>query len=150
MIDKLLSDCRSIGVLRRDSTATANAPVESFGWSSAAFRSRVSPALRLCFSKGSAGFGERIRAGVIGLQTAILLLEAGYRVAIIGKHFPGHESIGYTSPWAGAHWRSQAPEADSEQQQWDMETYDHWLDVIEKERSHPGQKLLSTMHSIFS
>jgi D-amino-acid oxidase len=101
---------------------------------------------------------------------------------IIGKHFPGDESIEYTSPWyvsilslicfylvrcyqdriaflasiqgakhfisnkfhrAGAHWRSHAPETDSEQQKWDMETYKHWLEVIEAERQHPGRKLLS-------
>jgi hypothetical protein len=44
---------------------------------------------------------------------------------------------------AGAHWRSHAAEADLEQQQWDMETYNHWLHLIEKDRNHPGQTLLS-------
>jgi glycine/D-amino acid oxidase-like deaminating enzyme len=38
-------------------------------------------------------------AGVIGLQTSISLLEAGYRVLLIGQYFPGDESIEYTSPW---------------------------------------------------
>lgn len=38
-------------------------------------------------------------AGVIGLQTAISLLEAGYKVTIVAKHFPGDLSIEYTSPW---------------------------------------------------
>jgi D-amino-acid oxidase len=52
-------------------------------------------------------------------------------------------SIPDTFHRAGAHWRSHAPEADSEQQKWDMETYKHWLEVIETERQHPGQKLLS-------
>lgn len=84
-----------------------------------------------------------IGAGVIGLQTSISLLEAGYRVCIIGKHLPGDESIEYTSPWAGAHWRSHAPDSDPEQQQWDTETYKRWLDVIEKERLNPGQKSFS-------
>lgn len=99
-------------------------------------------------------------AGVTGLQTSISLLEAGYRVCIIGKHLPGDESIEYTSPWyispsrcnnthsdtnhrAGAHWRSHAPDSDPEQQQWDTETYKRWLDVIEKERLNPGQKSFS-------
>ena len=38
-------------------------------------------------------------AGVTGLQTAISLLEAGYEVTIKAKHFPGDQSIEYTSPW---------------------------------------------------
>jgi hypothetical protein len=41
--------------------------------------------------------------GVIGLSTAIRALEAGYRVTIFAKLFPGDpKSIEYTSPWAGA------------------------------------------------
>jgi D-amino-acid oxidase len=120
---------------------------------------------------------------VIGLQTSIALLKAGYQVLIVGQHFPGDKSIEYTSPWyvaianltcflyavaasielcpntlpahgsknthsdtvhrAGAQWRSHALREDFEQQQWDIETYSHWLDVIEKERHHPEQKLLS-------
>lgn len=39
------------------------------------------------------------RAGVIGLQTAIFLLEEGYKVTIIAEHFPGDTSLEYTSPW---------------------------------------------------
>jgi hypothetical protein len=46
---------------------------------------------------------------------------------------------------AGGHWRSHAAEADLEQLQWDMETYNHWLDVIEKERNHAGQTSLSRL-----
>jgi hypothetical protein len=38
-------------------------------------------------------------AGVIGLQIAISLLEEGYKVTIVAKHFPGDKSIEYTSPW---------------------------------------------------
>jgi hypothetical protein len=38
-------------------------------------------------------------AGVIGLQTSISLLEAGYRVFVVAKHLPGDKSIEYTSPW---------------------------------------------------
>ncbi|KAJ9667096.1 hypothetical protein H2201_002931 [Coniosporium apollinis] len=40
-----------------------------------------------------------IGAGVIGLQTAVSLLEAGYTVTIVAKYYPGDESIEYTSPW---------------------------------------------------
>jgi D-amino-acid oxidase len=35
---------------------------------------------------------------------------------------------------AGAHWRSHAPNSDPEQQQWDTETYNHWIKVLEDER----------------
>ncbi|KAE9366356.1 nucleotide-binding domain-containing protein [Stipitochalara longipes BDJ] len=80
-----------------------------------------------------------IGAGVTGLQTSISLLQAGYRVFIIAKHLPGDESIEYTSPWAGGHWRSHAPASDPEQQQWDVETYKHWLEVIKKEEQNPSQ-----------
>lgn len=36
---------------------------------------------------------------MIGLQTAITLLEAGAAVTIVAKHVPGDKSIDYTSPW---------------------------------------------------
>ncbi|EXJ84625.1 hypothetical protein A1O3_05295 [Capronia epimyces CBS 606.96] len=42
-------------------------------------------------------------AGVIGLQTAISLLEVGYRVTILAEHLPGDDSVEYTSPWTGPH-----------------------------------------------
>ncbi|KAI8972098.1 FAD dependent oxidoreductase [Pilobolus umbonatus] len=45
-------------------------------------------------------------AGVIGLTTALFLQQRGYQVAVIAKHVPGDMSIEYTSPYAGAHWRS--------------------------------------------
>jgi len=38
-------------------------------------------------------------AGVIGLQTALTLLEAGYKVTVAAKHLPGDLSLEYTSPW---------------------------------------------------
>jgi hypothetical protein len=59
---------------------------------------------------------------------------------------PAHHSRKATSDIfyrAGGHWRSHALETDSEQRQWDMETYSQWLDVIDKERNDPDQKLLS-------
>jgi hypothetical protein len=39
---------------------------------------------------------------------------------------------------AGAHWRSHATKTDLEQQQWDMETYNHWLDIIKTEHEQEG------------
>ncbi|KAE9986143.1 hypothetical protein EG328_006405 [Venturia inaequalis] len=76
-------------------------------------------------------------AGVIGLQTAISLLEAGYKVTIVAKHFPGDLSIEYTSPWAGAHWRPNDVEVDPEQQGWDLESYNYWLSIVARELNEP-------------
>ncbi|KAF2477513.1 FAD dependent oxidoreductase [Lindgomyces ingoldianus] len=73
-------------------------------------------------------------AGVIGLQTAVSLLEAGYNVTIIAKHFPGDESIEYTSPWAGAIWRTHATPDQEEQCRWDLESYKSWIGVLENDR----------------
>jgi hypothetical protein len=99
------------------------------------------------------------------------LLRAGFRVFIIAKHLPGDESIEYTSPWwvlpskivripisdirhrAGGHWRSHAPASDPEQQQWDVETYKHWLEVIKNEEQNSRQSSrsgLAVSHSLFS
>ncbi|EXJ93552.1 hypothetical protein A1O1_01944 [Capronia coronata CBS 617.96] len=47
-------------------------------------------------------------AGIIGLTTALTLQEQSPNsssITIIAAHFPGDESINYTSPWAGAHGR---------------------------------------------
>lgn len=73
-------------------------------------------------------------AGVAGLQTVISLLEANTEshVTIIAQHFPGDKSILYTSPWAGAQWRTHASRDDAEQQTWDIESYKYWLDLIEQ------------------
>ncbi|KAL1625609.1 hypothetical protein SLS56_007268 [Neofusicoccum ribis] len=78
-----------------------------------------------------------IGAGVIGLQTAITLLEAGATVTIIAKHVPGDKAIGYTSPCirAGAQWRTHATAEDKEIQQWDIESYNVWFDWVEKEKT---------------
>jgi glycine/D-amino acid oxidase-like deaminating enzyme len=39
------------------------------------------------------------KAGVIGLQTALILKEAGFDVVIVAKDFPGSEDPLYTSTW---------------------------------------------------
>ncbi len=49
-----------------------------------------------------------IGAGVIGLTTALLLQKKGYHVTIIADHFPGDKSPQYTSPNAGARWKTLA------------------------------------------
>lgn len=47
-------------------------------------------------------------AGVTGLTTALKLnsdpAPAQYDITIVASHFPGDESIDYTSPKAGADW----------------------------------------------
>jgi glycine/D-amino acid oxidase-like deaminating enzyme len=41
------------------------------------------------------------RAGVVGLDVALLLAERGYgsHITVIAEHLPGDTSINYTSPW---------------------------------------------------
>lgn len=41
-----------------------------------------------------------IRAGIVGLQTALALLKAGTKVTILAKFWPGDKDINYTSPWS--------------------------------------------------
>ncbi|CAG8478539.1 12916_t:CDS:2 [Acaulospora morrowiae] len=48
-----------------------------------------------------------IGAGVSGLTTALVLQRNGYQVQIFAEHFPGDSNINYTSPSAGADWRSE-------------------------------------------
>ena len=48
---------------------------------------------------------DHISAGVIGLTSAIRLLEANYDVTIVARDLPGDLAIEYASPWAGAHFR---------------------------------------------
>ncbi|KAH9907481.1 hypothetical protein F4778DRAFT_542831 [Xylariomycetidae sp. FL2044] len=76
-----------------------------------------------------------IGAGVIGLQTAITLLEAGFGVTVLGRHLPGDISTEYTSPWAGAIWRSNALLHEKELQEWDAESYAVWLDNVKNNPS---------------
>lgn len=51
-------------------------------------------------------------AGVIGLTTAVVFSESGYEVTVVAEHVPGKLHPDYTSPWAGAHWRSYAEKGD--------------------------------------
>ncbi|KAG0003442.1 hypothetical protein BGZ65_001699 [Modicella reniformis] len=73
-------------------------------------------------------------AGVSGLSTALTLLEKGnYSVKIIATHLPSDLNIDYTSPWAGAHWRSFADIADLAQQELDTVTYNRLAYLAENE-----------------
>jgi glycine/D-amino acid oxidase-like deaminating enzyme len=76
-------------------------------------------------------------AGITGLSTALKLTSnptsAQCRITIIATHFPGDESIDYTSPWAGADWSPQATSApaDASMREYDKSTYDTWAQIIE-------------------
>ncbi|KGO64610.1 D-amino-acid oxidase [Penicillium italicum] len=43
-----------------------------------------------------------IGAGIIGLTSALLLVDAGYDVIIVARDLPGDETTDWASPWAGA------------------------------------------------
>ena len=71
------------------------------------------------------------RAGVVGLQTALTLLEVGFKVTIIAKHWPGDKSIEYCSPWAGAIWRTHAS-PDTDTSKWDLLSYNIGVKIVEE------------------
>ncbi|TKA61325.1 hypothetical protein B0A55_11330 [Friedmanniomyces simplex] len=75
-----------------------------------------------------------IGAGVTGLTSAVFLAEAGYEVTVIAAHVPGDSSIEYTSPWAGAHWHTHATPDDPRACDWDVQTYEYWIDLLEREK----------------
>ncbi|CAG8622916.1 15604_t:CDS:10 [Funneliformis mosseae] len=79
-------------------------------------------------------------AGIAGLSTANLLLqqEKGFKVHIVAKHFPGDLSGEYTSPWAGAHWRSHATKDDTRQQEFDRITYNHLWKLAKAPQNKTG------------
>ncbi|KAF9545091.1 hypothetical protein EC957_011246 [Mortierella hygrophila] len=71
-------------------------------------------------------------AGVSGLSTALALLEKkNYSVKIYATHLPSDLSIDYTSPWAGAHWRSYADIADVAQQELDTATFNRLVHLAD-------------------
>ncbi|KAF9925262.1 hypothetical protein BGZ67_008792, partial [Mortierella alpina] len=73
-------------------------------------------------------------AGVSGLSTALALLDKGhYAVKVIATHLPSDLNIDYTSPWAGAHWRSYADIADLVQQDLDTITFKRFAYLAENE-----------------
>ncbi|CAG8599563.1 1285_t:CDS:10, partial [Dentiscutata heterogama] len=78
-----------------------------------------------------------IGAGISGLTTAVLLQEE-YNVTIVSRDFPGELKDGYTSPWAGANWRSQAVLDDIRQQGFDKETFIHFWNLAHTRSSETG------------
>ena len=63
------------------------------------------------------------RAGVVGLTSALALLERGYRVSVVAKHMPGdYDAAEYASPFGGANWWSVA-DAGSREAHWDELTF---------------------------
>ncbi|KAM0721982.1 hypothetical protein Q7P37_002908 [Cladosporium fusiforme] len=79
-----------------------------------------------------------VGAGVTGLTTALFLAQAGYKVTVVAEHYPGDSSAVYASPWAGAHWRTSATSAETEVCDWDVQTYQWWVDIINEERMRPN------------
>lgn len=81
--------------------------------------------------------------GVTGLQTALSLLtsRAAYKVTLVATHFPGDNSINYTSPLAGGHWRSHVGLAasDAHVRAWDARTYESWTKLLREGDGKVGQ-----------
>ncbi|GAB7360293.1 hypothetical protein MBLNU230_g8051t1 [Neophaeotheca triangularis] len=73
-------------------------------------------------------------AGVTGLTSAVMLAEDGYHVTILAAHVPGDSSIEYTSPWAGAHWRTHASVDEPILCDWDVQTLDYWTEQLQLEK----------------
>ncbi|GAA6051151.1 hypothetical protein JCM3770_002564 [Rhodotorula araucariae] len=72
-------------------------------------------------------------AGVVGLSTAIRLLEAGYSVHVIARDLPGDDkTVAFTSPWAGAHHVSVATSADMRLHEFDARTFRVMSSMIEQ------------------
>ncbi|KAG0335962.1 hypothetical protein BG004_008253 [Podila humilis] len=73
-------------------------------------------------------------AGVSGLSTALALLETDhFTVKVVATHLPSDLHIDYTSPWAGAHWRSYADIDNFQQQEYDTATFKRLAYLAENE-----------------
>ncbi|GAA5938352.1 hypothetical protein JCM3775_000870 [Rhodotorula graminis] len=72
-------------------------------------------------------------AGVVGLSTAIRLLEHGYKVDVVARDLPDDpKSIAFTSPWAGAHHVSVATGSDMRMHEFDKHTFEVMSTMIEQ------------------
>ncbi|RCH79813.1 hypothetical protein CU098_003470 [Rhizopus stolonifer] len=77
-----------------------------------------------------------IGAGVIGLTTALSLKQDGYEnVKVVARHLPGDINIQYTSPYAGAHWRTMAPNDNPMLQGLDETSYKKFLKIADMNKS---------------
>ncbi|KAK0560078.1 hypothetical protein OC844_003983 [Tilletia horrida] len=71
-----------------------------------------------------------VGAGVIGLTTAVVLRERGYRVFILGREIPSDAtSQHFASVWAGANWCSYAGPAEFREQKWETTAWEHFLEI---------------------
>ena len=78
-----------------------------------------------------------IGAGVVGLSTALRLKQKGYKkVTIVAKYVPGDMCIEYASPYAGAHWRTMAPNNNKLLQKFDAVTYDKFMNLAKSSDNH--------------
>ncbi|CCH45986.1 D-amino acid dehydrogenase small subunit [Wickerhamomyces ciferrii] len=77
-------------------------------------------------------------AGVIGLTSALKLLEQGYDVSIVGRNIPGDLDIHYTSPFAGANWSSFASKSETFLQDLDKPGYLEFIRLSEQESNSAG------------
>ncbi|CAO3627037.1 unnamed protein product [Mucor fragilis] len=85
-----------------------------------------------------------IGAGVIGLSTALQLKQKGYKnVMVVAKYVPGDMSIEYTSPFAGAHWRTMAPNNNTLLKKFDTVTYNRFMELA-KCSENPGIMVVSS------
>ncbi|OBZ85612.1 D-amino-acid oxidase [Choanephora cucurbitarum] len=84
-----------------------------------------------------------IGAGVIGLTTALLLRQKGYSVTIIANHFPGDSDIEYTSPCAGARWRTVAPNSDLRLQHYDAVSFKTFWELAKSHAAETGIMIVS-------
>ncbi|KAI8373705.1 hypothetical protein BD560DRAFT_327905 [Blakeslea trispora] len=84
-----------------------------------------------------------IGAGVIGLTTALLLRQKGYNVTIIAEHFPGDSHPEYTSPCAGARWRTVAPNSDVRLQHYDSVSFKTFWELAKSHAAEAGIMVVS-------
>jgi glycine/D-amino acid oxidase-like deaminating enzyme len=72
--------------------------------------------------------------GITSLQTTLSLLTSSpaYKITLLSSHLPGDSSPSYTSPLAGAHWRSHASLSPSDERvrRWDARTYAAWRSLL--------------------
>ncbi|KAL7622726.1 D-aspartate oxidase [Parahypoxylon ruwenzoriense] len=75
---------------------------------------------------GSTSPTADLRAGIIGLDVALVLAEKGYGqwITIIAEYLPGDTAVSYTSPWAGCNF-SAISGTDANALRWDRLGYSH-------------------------
>ncbi|KAJ5679324.1 hypothetical protein N7462_007568 [Penicillium macrosclerotiorum] len=80
-------------------------------------------------------------SGVIGLLSALTLMEAGYTVTIIARDLPGDDSQDWASPWAGA---AIFPHPDAKGQALVKETFKYYWALAHRDPTSGVQVLKAT------